>query len=68
LELCFGSCDARSLVACALRAAAGIPANAGAVKITRGACAPHSGQFCASPLALIGRIAVKLPQCAQSYS
>jgi hypothetical protein len=45
-----------------------MPANAGAVSITRDAEVPQPGHCCGSLRARIGRIAVKLPHCAQSYS
>jgi hypothetical protein len=64
----FGSLAARSLVACAALLAAGMPAKAGAVSITRGAGVPHAGQNCAALRSLIVRIVVKLPHFAQSYS
>ena len=58
----------RSLAAWASRFAAGIVEKWGAVRITRGALAPHAGQSEGLSHSAIGRMVVKAPQSRQRYS
>jgi hypothetical protein len=56
------------LIACAVRCAAGMPANAAAVTTTRGASLPQSGHGCGKLDSFIERIVSKTPWCTHSYS
>jgi hypothetical protein len=59
--LVFGSLALRSLIAWAVRCAAGVPANAAAVTTTRGASLPQSGHGCGKLDSFIERIVSKTP-------
>jgi hypothetical protein len=63
-----GALELRSLVAWALRVAAGMQEKFGAVKITRGDFFAHCGQSCGASHSAIGRMSVKGPQRLQRYS
>jgi hypothetical protein len=63
-----GACALRSFVAWASRACDDMVEQCGAVRITRGARAPHSGQSEGSSHSAIGRICVNGPQAPQRYS
>lgn len=63
-----GACALRSLVAWAIRDAAGTVENAGADSNARGAKLPQPGHGCGSRYSDSGRAAAKPPQSAQAYS
>jgi hypothetical protein len=63
-----GACALRSLVAWASRDFADKVERCGAVKITRGAAAPHFEHSDGSSHSAIGRIRVNGPQSLQQYS
>jgi hypothetical protein len=63
-----GAFALRSLVACARRVSAASVEARGAVRMTRGAAAAHSGHSDGISYSAIGRIWVNGPQWSQRYS